>query len=139
MNRLMIAFRGASLLLSAAALLAGLIGLAARAETKQPGQPSPEYGIAARCPNDLGLENDPNVILFEDYELADVEGLRERGWDWNRGHVGVWELTDEPAHVFAGKKSLAQHMILGREGSIMPRELKPPEDGPVYHRVYLLL
>ena len=89
MNRLMIAFRGASLLFSAAALLAGLIGLAARAETKQPGQPSPEYGIAARYPHDSGLKNDPNVILFEDYELADVEGLRERGWDWNRGHVGV--------------------------------------------------
>ena len=108
-----------------------------RSDAQQAGQPSLKYGIAARYPNDLGLEKDPDVILFEDYELADVEDLRQRGWDWNRGHVGVWGLTDEPAHVFAGKKSLVQHMIRGREGSIMPRDLKSPENGPVYHRVYL--
>jgi len=60
MNRLLIAFRVTSLLFSAAVLLAGLIALAARAETKQPGQPSPEYGSAARYPNDLGLKNDVN-------------------------------------------------------------------------------
>jgi hypothetical protein len=122
-----------ALALSALALAAP----AARAGAQQTNQPSPQYGIAARYPNDLGLEKDPDVLLFEDYELADVEDLRKRGWDWNRGHVGVWGLTDEPAHVFAGRKSLVQHMIQGREGSIMPRDLKPPEDGPVYHRVYL--
>ena len=60
MNRLMIAFRVTSLLFSAAVLLAGLIALAAHAETKQSGQLLPEYGIAARYPNDLGLKNDVN-------------------------------------------------------------------------------
>ena len=118
-------------------LALAMAALAAPAEAQQANRPPPEYGIAAGYPNDLGLEKDPDVILFEDYELADVENLRTRGWDWNRGHVGVWGLTDEPAHVFAGKKSLSQHMIRGREGSIMPRDLKPPEVGPVYHRVYL--
>ena len=59
MNRLIIAFRATSLLFSAAVLLAGLIALAAQAETKQSGQPSPEYGIAARYPNDLGRRTTP--------------------------------------------------------------------------------
>jgi hypothetical protein len=78
----------------------------ARSEAQQTTEPSAEYGVAARYPNDLSLEKDPDVILFEDYELADVEELRKRGWDWNRGHVGVWALTNEAAHVFAGKRSL---------------------------------
>jgi len=130
--------RKAELRMACLAILVLLVAApTARFEAQQTSHRSPEHGIAARYPNDFGLEKDPDVILFEDYELADAEDLRQRGWDWNRGHVGAWGLTDVPAHVFAGKKSLAQHMIQGREGSIMPRDLKPPEDGPVYHRVYL--
>ncbi len=118
-------------------LLAALVVCAASAEAQQANPAVPEYGLAAKYPNDRGLEREPDVILVEDYELADTEDLRKRGWDWNHDHVGVWALTDDPAHVFAGKKSLAQHAIKGRTGSIMPRDLKPPQDGPVYHRVYL--
>ena len=62
-------------------LALAMAALAARAEAQQANRPPPEYGIAAGYPNDLGLEKDPEVILFEDYELADVEDLRTRGWD----------------------------------------------------------
>lgn len=116
----------------AAAVVAVLVAAGMAAEE------AVQYGIAAKYANDLGIGKDPDVLLFEDYELTDVEALRARGWGWNADWgKGVWGLTDDPAHVFAGKKSLAQHTIKGREGSIMPRDLAPPEQGAVYHRVYL--
>lgn len=95
------------------------------------------YGLAAKYPDDKGLAGDPDVILFEDYEVENLEALRARGWDWNRkSGEGVYSLSSDPSIVFDGKKTLAKTTREGRTGAIMPYDLPSPEDGPVYHRVY---
>ena len=41
-----------------------------------------DYGIAAKYPNDQGIGKDPDVLIFEDYELGHVDELRQKGWRW---------------------------------------------------------
>jgi len=97
-----------------------------------------EYGIAARYPNDEGIGKDRDVLIFEDYELGHVDDLRRKGWRWNnKWGRGVYSLSEDPTLAFGGKKCLVKKMPRGREGAIMPRDLDSPEEGAVYHRVYL--
>ena len=42
-------------------------------------------GIASRYPNDVGIENDPDVILFDGFEKYSVpsQGLKRNGGLWD--------------------------------------------------------
>ena len=86
-----------------------------------------QYGLAARYPGDVGIANDPDVILFEDYELADMDQLRAKGWRWSPGAEGkVYTLSGDPAQAFAGKRCLVKRAEAGQNGAIMPHDLDPP-------------
>jgi hypothetical protein len=93
------------------------------------------YGLAARYPNDVGIGQDPDVLIVEDYEIADLDELKAKGWSWSKGGE-VYSLSTEPGLAFAGKRCLVKTMRTGAEGAIMPIDLKEAEDGPVYHRMY---
>jgi hypothetical protein len=82
-------------------LLALLIALA-------PGAPAQEAGLAARYPGDRGLADDPDVLLFEDFDAPDLEAVTRR-WDSvsDRGKAVLALDPDAPgAASGAGRKSL---------------------------------
>lgn len=90
-------------------------------------------GLAWSYREDRGIARDPSVILFEDYELADVGALRRRGWSSARWDC--YEIDDVGA--FSGTRSLKKIARKGAPGAIMPIDLKRPEDGAVHHRMYV--
>lgn len=97
-----------------------------------------EYGLAARYPNDAGIQMDPDVILLEDYELDGMDALAHRGWRWSPGaQKRIYRLSTDPKVPFAGQTCLVKKAAKGHTGAIMPHDLDPAENGAVYHRVYL--
>jgi hypothetical protein len=63
--------------------------------------PQGNHGIAAKYPEDQGIERDKGVLFHEDFEAGN---LREK-WD-NVYHDANIRITDEPANVHGGKKAL---------------------------------
>jgi hypothetical protein len=63
-------------------------------------------GIASRYPNDVGIENDPAVLLFEGFERYQTPSqmIRKNGgqWDGNGGNIG-W--TIDTSVKFSGTRS----------------------------------
>jgi FG-GAP-like repeat len=63
-------------------------------------------GIASRYPNDVGIENDPDVILFDGFErytqASDV--LISNGGEWTHGSTGEYTSISTQEH-FSGAKS----------------------------------
>jgi hypothetical protein len=65
-----------------------------------PPLPEGEQGIAARHPNDEGIELDPAVIFHDDFESGDL-----RNWD-NWFQKVDTRFAEEPANVHRGRRSL---------------------------------
>jgi len=95
-----------------------------------------DAGLASKYLNDQGLAKDPDVILFQDYEVAKIDDLKKQGWSWSRPKDGVYELCEDAKKAFAGRGCLQKNTIAGKNGAIMPVDLKPRESSPVYHRMY---
>jgi hypothetical protein len=62
-------------------------------------------GIAAKHPGDVGIENDPDVIFFDDFEPYSQANDLYAKWD------AIYQVEDihfatDPANVFAGHQSL---------------------------------
>lgn len=76
-----------------------LAPVAAQDSTRTAMSPLPEgnSGIAARYVGDAGIERDPSVVFFDDFE----EGATRFGNNW-----GGIVLTPQPENVHAGKKAL---------------------------------
>ncbi len=65
--------------------------------------PSGNAGIAAKYPNDLGIEADKSVLFADDFEsYKDASGLGAK-WDVAFNNRSI---ATDPANVFAGKQSL---------------------------------
>ncbi|MBD3183519.1 hypothetical protein GF312_14585 [Candidatus Poribacteria bacterium] len=76
----------------------------------------PEYnnGIAARYPGDVGIEENPSVIFFEDFDRESVDAAAER-WD-NCSTKETMKLTsDTPKYSSDGKSLMITHV--GGEGT----------------------
>jgi hypothetical protein len=99
-----------------AALLAALpVGLAAppqlKIETTGPRPVAPEIiGLAASYPGDVGLVNDPAVLLFEDFDDATLDPILAR-WDEASNKAGrVLALSDDsPAPAIGRSLQLTAH------------------------------
>jgi len=77
--------------------------------------PEGDTGIAARYPGDVGIEGDPSVVFFDDFEAtASPADLRDR-WDvvWNEATL---RIAEEPANVNAGARAV--EMIFPRGGEV---------------------
>ncbi len=86
-------------------------------------------GLAAKYPGDEGIEKDEAVIFFTDYEDDSwKEGWTCSNWD-------LYSLTDEPATVFSGRRSLQKRGPKGGNGASLTYDLKEPVE-VLYHRVY---
>jgi hypothetical protein len=62
-------------------------------------------GIASKYPGDVGIENDPDVILADDFESYASAGELGNRWDQVYGGPDV-SISTDPAHVFAGAKAV---------------------------------
>ena len=77
-----------------------------------------QYGVASKYARDEGLDDDPDVILFEGFEVESLSALEAKGWvprhgpglwtDGTREKLGwkYYEITAEPEAAFAGKSCL---------------------------------
>src|SRR4029450_8895419 len=62
-------------------------------------------GIASRYPNDVGIENDPDVILFDGFETYTSPGQLRPKWD-QAGSQANLRIATEPGNYVGGHKSL---------------------------------
>ena len=66
-------------------------------------------GIASRYPNDVGIQNDPDVLLYDGFEsYSHPEELRHaNGGPWDgAGPLPNLRIATETGHFFAGRKAL---------------------------------
>jgi hypothetical protein len=68
-------------------------------------------GIAARHASDAEFAKDPAIILYEDFEGADLD---KRKWPGISNNAGALALTRDPNEVFAGRQSLQVTATLGK-------------------------
>jgi hypothetical protein len=85
-------------------------------------------GIASRYPNDVGIENDPDVILFDGFEsYTSPSQLRPK---WNQaGPQANLRIATEPGNYVGGHKSLEMKLPISQTettNSVLKR-LNPEE------------
>jgi hypothetical protein len=61
-----------------------------------------EEGLAAAYPGDLGIDSDPRVVFFEDFDSGTVEGLGQR-WDQVMTGGGMSLSSDVPEGTEGGR------------------------------------
>src|SRR5215471_1307405 len=66
-------------------------------------------GIASRYPNDVGIENDPDVILADGFESYTSPSQLTQKWDVVGG-VSRMRIATEAGNFFAGHKSLEMQL-----------------------------
>ncbi len=106
-------------------------------------------GLAAKYASDKGIQNDPAVILAEDFEVESVDTLGQRGWvprhgtrRWNNGQgetVGWhgYQIADDGS-ACAGNACLTKWGEAKGTGAKMTYDL-PAAEEEIYQRVYLKL
>lgn len=90
------------------------------------------YGsLAARYVNDVGIENDPNVIFAENFEEGSLEKIIAR---WSRcKDPQIMSLSDDTAEASSGKKSLLISQVREKgNGAHLYKQLLPG-----YEQLYL--
>ena len=92
-------------------------------------------GIAARYPQDIGIEADTDVIFADDFEgYGDASALSTL---WNDGVYHNVEIVSAPSPVFVGEKALRFHVPQqDAELSNTVAALLPEEEDMVYLRFY---
>jgi hypothetical protein len=68
-------------------------------------------GIASRYPNDVGIQNDPNVIKFEDFEKYTSSDQLKPTWTY-AGPVANLRIATETGHFVLGHKGLEMKLPL---------------------------
>jgi hypothetical protein len=94
-------------------------------------------GIASRYPNDVGIENDPDVILADGFESYTSPSQLTQKWDLVSG-VSRMRIATEPGKFFAGHKSLEMQLPVSQVEHGEYVLLKPlsPTEPVLYVRVY---
>ena len=106
-------------------------------------------GLGAKYPGDVGLENDPSVIILEDFEDGNLEALAEArssktttGARWTsiagaKGEDKTLAIVSDPAHVHSGKYALEVLVTeASRESGNLFARLQPGYD-QLYGRFYI--
>ena len=94
-------------------------------------------GLAARYEGDIGIGKDPNVLLHENFEVADVSELETRWESISNDGGKVLALSDEVPPASSGKRSLRMSATLGENtGGHLYRRL-PREVEQVFARFYV--
>jgi len=94
-------------------------------------------GIASRYPNDVGIENDPDVILADGFESYTSPSQLTQRWDVVGG-VSRMRIATEAGNFFAGHKSLEMQLPVSQVEQVELVSLKPlsPTESILYVRVY---
>jgi hypothetical protein len=94
-------------------------------------------GIAARYPGDKGIQNDPSVILFDDFESYTDPSQLKRKWS-GAGPLANLRIATEPGDVFAGRKSLEMTLPISTSETInRARKKLATEQTRIYFRAYM--
>ena len=93
-------------------------------------------GIASRYPNDVGIENDPDVILFDGFEsYTSPSQLRPK---WNQaGPQANLRIATEPGNYVGGHKLAGNEMPISQTettNSVLKR--LNPEETVLFIRAY---
>ena len=93
-------------------------------------------GIASRYPNDVGIENDPDVILFDGFESYTSPSQLFTKWD-QAGRQANLRIATEPGNCVGGHKSLEMKLpISANETSNGVAKRLSPEEPVLFIRAY---
>ena len=93
-------------------------------------------GIASRYPNDVGIENDPNVILFDGFESYTSPSQLTTKWS-QAGPQANLRIATEPGNYVGGHKSLEMKLpIINVETTYSVLKRLSPEEPVLYIRAY---
>ena len=93
-------------------------------------------GIASRYPNDVGIENDPDVILADGFESYTSPSQLTQKWD-QAGRLANLRIATEPGNYVGGHKSLEMTLPISQTetvNSVLKR--LNPEETVLYIRAY---
>ena len=76
-------------------------------------------GIASRYPNDVGIENDPDVILFDGFESYTSPSQLRPKWD-QAGPQANLRIATEPGNYVGGHKSLEMTLPISQRETVDP-------------------
>jgi FG-GAP-like repeat len=93
-------------------------------------------GIASRYPNDVGIENDPQVLLFDGFEGYTTPSQLTTAWD-RAGPLVNMRIATEPGNYVGGHKSLEQRLLISSNdtGSAITKFIVP-EEPVIFIRAY---
>jgi hypothetical protein len=83
-------------------------------------------GIASRYPNDVGIENDPDVLLYDSFESYTSPSQLTQNWD-NVGGTAHMRIATEVGNFFAGHKGLEMQTPIGGGGPQILKHLSPKQ------------
>ena len=116
-------------LLMAGTLLAapGVCGQGAK-ESVETKLPQGNAGIAAKHPDESGLQNDPDVVFVENFDSAASVGDLKQHWDSVK-NTAIMSLSDDVPPGSGGEKSLLMSHVGGEStGGHLYRRLLPGYD-----------
>src|ERR1043166_4107105 len=94
-------------------------------------------GIASRYPNDVGIENDPDVILFDGFESYTSPSQLTTKWD-QAGRQANLRIATEPGNYVGGHKSLEMKLPISNvEVSNGIAKLLSPKEPLLFIRAYM--
>jgi hypothetical protein len=115
------------------------LAIQGRARSQEPPKVDRSAGLAAKHPGDVGLRDDPAVLLFEDFDKGDLGAVRSRWDEASNAGDSVLALSDDvPTFVAgAGRHSLQVTAHPGRDtGGHLYRRLPRGVDD-LYVRFYV--
>ena len=83
-------------------------------------------GIASRYPNDVGIENDPDVLLYDGFETYTSPSQLTQNWSIVGG-VRHMRIATETGNFFAGHKALEMRTPIGGGGPEIVKLLSPKQ------------
>jgi hypothetical protein len=93
-------------------------------------------GIASRYPNDVGIENDPNVLLSDGFESYSTPSQLLSKWD-QAGKQTNLRIATEPGNYVGGQKSLEMKLpISSSEVGNGITKLISPKEPVLFVRAY---
>jgi hypothetical protein len=93
-------------------------------------------GIASRYPNDVGIENDPNVLLADGFESYISPSQLSHRWD-HAGPLSHLRIATEPGNFAAGRKSIEMSLSASStEQAVALTKLPVPGERILFIRAY---
>jgi hypothetical protein len=94
-------------------------------------------GIASRYPNDVGIENDPDVLLFDGFENYRTPSELSSQWDI-LANLSNMQIATEPGDYFAGRKGLEMKLpVSSNEVIDLVGIHLSPQEPQVFVRAYM--